>query len=190
MHLFDLSPEDVATTTDDWYTPRWVFAAAAARFDMDVCAPVDPAYRACPADRYLTIIDDGLSTPWDGLVWCNPPYSKAEPWVQKWARHPDGLLLVMALPEVRWRGDVMKACHALTLLGLNFDRPDGSTARLRQPYILAARGARAVDALRRIAAADPYSDGAYLTHPKACGKALPPEATHGGRVGSVQGSRE
>ena len=95
-------------TTDEWYTPPWLFSAAGVTFDLDVCAPVDPILRTCPARAYFTAEDDGLTQPWHGLVWMNPPYSKAEPWVRRWADHADGLALVPALPEVKWRA----ICHA------------------------------------------------------------------------------
>src|SRR5262249_48692687 len=129
------------------------------------CAPVEPVFRTCPARRYLTVLDDGLTAPWEGLVWCNPPYSRAAPWVDRWAAHAEGLALLPALPEVRWRGVLPGAADALALLGLSFGRPDGNEARLRWPCILAARGVMAVAALARVAAADPYAAGAYHVRP-------------------------
>ena len=65
--LFDVSPADVADTSDDCYTPRWIFDAAGLVFDMDVAAPVDPSRRTCPAAQYLTPVEDGLAQPWTGL---------------------------------------------------------------------------------------------------------------------------
>src|SRR5271165_3839549 len=100
--LFDVGPEDVAATTDDCYTPYWLFKAAGLVFDLDVAAPVNPAMRTCPARAYLTPVEDGLTTPWHGLVWMNPPYSKATRWVDRWATHPTGLALLAAVPETLW----------------------------------------------------------------------------------------
>lgn len=160
-HLFDMDATQVATTTDDWYTPRWLFDAAGITFDMDVAAPIDPEMRTVPARRHLTILDDGLVTPWEGAVWCNPPYSKATPWADKWAGHPNGLILLPALPEVHWRGVVMGAADSFALLAVDFHRPDGTTARLRWPNILAGRGDCA-GAVARVAAVDKFAHGAYL----------------------------
>jgi hypothetical protein len=162
-HLFDMDASQVASTTDDWYTPGWVSAAAGITFDMDVAAPVDPDMRTMPAKRYLTVLDDGLTTPWEGVIWCNPPYSKATLWCDKWASHPDGLILLPALPEVHWLGVVMGAADAFTLLAVDFFRPNGSTARLRWPNILAGRGSECSAAVARVARADKYAKGAYLT---------------------------
>jgi hypothetical protein len=160
--LFDLSPSDVAVTTDDWYTPHWVFSAAGLTFDMDVAAPVAEEYRTVPARRYLTVLDDGLTTAWQGLIWCNPPYSKAEPWVNKWAKHPEGLLLTRPMPEVHWCGTMLGACDALAFVTCDFLRPGGGVARLRWLNVLVARGERCVEAVKRVAAADKYAAGSYL----------------------------
>jgi len=89
--LFEIGPADVATTTDDYYTPPWIFDAAGLIFDMDVSAPVDPSRRTCPARRYLTPVEDGLTQPWDGLVWMNPPFSGTAAWVERFARHGSGV---------------------------------------------------------------------------------------------------
>ena len=48
-------------TTDDHYTPPWIFEALNVQFDMDVSAPVG-GVPWIPTKRFLTVIDDGLST--------------------------------------------------------------------------------------------------------------------------------
>lgn len=165
--LFDVADADVALTTDEWYTPPWVFTAAGLTFDVDVAAPTDHAYRTCPASWYLTAADDGLTAWWDGLVWMNPPYSKAGPWVRRFVDHPDGgLALLPALPEVTWRGLLLHHADAAALVAPEFGRPDGSVARLRWPCILAGRGPVAAAAVARVAGADHYAAGAYLVHPR------------------------
>lgn len=160
--LFAVSASDVADTSDDCYTPPWIFDAAGLVFDLDVAAPVNLARRTCPARRYLTVVEDGLTHPWDGLVWMNPPYSRIAPWVDRWADHPDGLALLPAMHEVKWLGVLMSSADAMTLPTVEFSRPGGGNpVRWRQPAILAARGAVSVSALGRVAAADKYVRGAY-----------------------------
>jgi hypothetical protein len=164
--LFEVTAADVADTSDDSYTPRWVFAAAGLVFDLDVAAPVDPAMRTCPARAYLTPVEDGLTHPWHGVVWMNPPYSRVAPWVDRWADHPDGLALLPAMHEVKWLGVLMRSADAITLPTVEFSRPGGGNpVRWRQPAILAARGAVSASALARVAAADKYVRGAYHVHP-------------------------
>ena len=161
-HLFDIDASQVATTTDDWYTPHWIFSAAGIPFDMDVAAPIDPEMRSVPAKRYLTVLDDGLTTPWVGRVWCNPPYSGSTPWVEKWAAHEgEGMILVPAVKS-RWIGTLLAATEVMTLLTVEFQRPGGVTAPIRWLNILAGKGESCSAAVCRVAARDKHANGGYL----------------------------
>lgn len=47
---------------------------------------------------------NGLSMPWQGLVWLNPPYGPPkiiEPWMQRMAEHRDGIACIFARTETR-----------------------------------------------------------------------------------------
>jgi DNA N-6-adenine-methyltransferase (Dam) len=73
--------------------PPHVFERLGIEFDLDVAAPPE----GCPwipAKRFLTMADDGLSAPWEGKVWMNPPYSQATPWVNRFINHRNGICLV------------------------------------------------------------------------------------------------
>ena len=48
-------------------------------FTLDVCATAESA----KCDRYFTREDNGLNQPWDGVVWCNPPFDDIASWVAK-----------------------------------------------------------------------------------------------------------
>jgi hypothetical protein len=74
--LFPTPQEQV--TSDDYYTPPWIFERMALEFDIDVCAPPD-GIAWIPAARYFTQADDGLVQPWEGRVWMNPPYRHTLP---------------------------------------------------------------------------------------------------------------
>lgn len=52
-----------ALTSDDYYTPAWVFERLGITFDLDVCAPPG-GIPWIPAARYYTMEDDGLAQPW------------------------------------------------------------------------------------------------------------------------------
>lgn len=163
--LFDIGRRQVALTNDDWYTPRWLFRAAGVTFDLDVAAPVDPAMRTCPARRYLTAAEDGLTSDWHGTIWMNPPYSKPGPWTQRFAKHESGMALVPSSNSA-WRGPFLLAADAMCLLSVNdFGRADGSQASYPFALILAARGQRCVDAVGRVAAVDKFAAGAYHVRP-------------------------
>lgn len=81
-------------------------------FTLDVAAA---AHNAKAGDFY-TREDDGLSLPWEGRVWCNPPYSDCGAWVRKawfeWEHQDRPELIVMLLPanrvEQAWWQDLIE----------------------------------------------------------------------------------
>lgn len=95
------SPNEGAT--DEWWTPPEVFEAIGLRFDLDPCAPEFGKADWIPAERRITRELDGLSYPWSGRVWLNPPYGReAGRWVQRLADHGHGIALVFSRTDVKW----------------------------------------------------------------------------------------
>lgn len=116
LTLFTTS--QTATTSDDWYTPKWIFDALGVTFDLDVaCPPGGPPF--VPCRRYYTQADDGLASPWEGLVWMNPPYSKPTPWVDKFLRHENGIALLPAAKS-KWYNKLWDSDCGLTTLPVRF----------------------------------------------------------------------
>lgn len=67
---------------DEWETPNELFNGVnnyIGGFDLDVCAN-DNNHKH---DKYYTIEDNSLNQEWFGKCWCNPPYSKQRPWIEK-----------------------------------------------------------------------------------------------------------
>ena len=63
-------------------TPKYLFDRISSifNFSLDVCALPENA----KCENYYTPKDDGLSKPWRGGVWCNPPYGREiSSWVKK-----------------------------------------------------------------------------------------------------------
>lgn len=158
MTLFSLPSDSIAVTSDDCYTPRWVFDAMGLAFDLDVAAPPGGPWHV-PCSRYYTAEDDGLTQPWDGLVWCNPPYSNYAEWAARWTAHSTGVLMGYELPEVRWLRPVYRAADAVSIISCDFTKASGQRYRLRQCVFVAFRGV-GTEPAERLAAADPY--GAVL----------------------------
>ena len=71
-----------SSQTDMWETPQDFFDKLDTEFHftMDACAVKQNA----KCERFISPQEDGLSKPWEGVVWCNPPYGKTiGKWVQK-----------------------------------------------------------------------------------------------------------
>ena len=111
-------PKKTKSKNDTWATPIEVFNTLNSEFDFefDVCAQHSTA--KCP--QYWTIDDDALSKDWtDDTVgalslWCNPPYSKITPWVEK-AIHAQSkgtkvVMLVMGATSVKWFSKALEYC--------------------------------------------------------------------------------
>jgi hypothetical protein len=158
-HLFALPTDAFAVTSDDCYTPRWVFDAMGLEFDLDVAAPPGGPWHV-PAKRWYTAEDDGLTSPWDGLVWCNPPYSRMKDWAPLWLAHPTGVLMGLATSRHSTLGPITAAAEAVYFGTVYFTRPDGTELKFGwTPIFVAFRGV-GTEPAERLAAADPY--GAVL----------------------------
>lgn len=130
---------------DDYYTPPQVFEALGLEFDLDVCAPPG-GVRWVPARRYFTVEDDGLTQPWEGRVWMNPPYSQATPWVRRFIEHGHGVALV-GHAKSAWHPELWAAADACAYPFAYFDFVGGS---IFMPVWFAAFGEECVDALHRV----------------------------------------
>ena len=97
-----------SSATDNWATPQDFFDKLNAEFhfDLDVCA--DEINHKC--DKYYTKEQDGLTMPWKGIVWCNPPYGRE---IGQWVRKAlfasvNGATVVMLIPartDTKWFHD-------------------------------------------------------------------------------------
>ena len=84
---------------DEWLTPPEIVQALGP-FDLDPCAP---CVRPWPtAITHFTIEDDGLSRPWFGRVWMNPPYGRSTiNWMRRLKEHGNGIALILARTETK-----------------------------------------------------------------------------------------
>jgi phage N-6-adenine-methyltransferase len=86
----------------DYETPPDLFAALDQifHFTLDVCA----THRTAKCGRYYTPEQDGLSRPWRGMVWCNPPYGRG---IGRWVRRATEadatvVCLIPARTDTQW----------------------------------------------------------------------------------------
>lgn len=137
--------------TDVWLTPPEIIAALGP-FDLDPCSPMPRPWRTARAHYYRPI--DGLTAPWAGRVWLNPPYGNAVigAWLKRLADHGRGTALIFARTETEnfvrqvWR----RAEGLLFIEGrLYFHRQDGTRAEANAgaPSVLCGYGQRDAEIL-------------------------------------------
>lgn len=83
--MSDTKHYDTHDAGPEWGTPAWLVEPLADSLDG---FSLDPASGAEPkryADERYTVEDDGLSQPWHGDVWLNPPYGREfnDRWAEK-----------------------------------------------------------------------------------------------------------
>lgn len=121
---------------DEYRTPLYLFRYALdlyGRIDVDLAATRENAL----CGQYFTAADSALELTWHcyGVRgWCNPPYSRIDPWIDKARIEADeGFETIMLLPSLN--GDARDATllhHAAELTfivgRIGFIRPNGQVA--------------------------------------------------------------
>lgn len=126
----DVSHERVEFGKEEWLTPKSLIDGLGP-FDLDPCSPCRPPWRI--AESKFCIHDDGLTRPWHGLVWMNPPYGrKTRIWLAKLADHGTGVALVYARTDTAMIHDHVfaRASSVVFLRGrLTFLSVEGAPAK-------------------------------------------------------------
>jgi hypothetical protein len=137
--------------TDTWLTPPELIQALGP-FDLDPCAAPLPRPWPTALTHYTWPLQDGLTLPFFGRVWMNPPYGRAlGAWLGRLAEHGTGTALVFARTETDafFRYVWERADAVMFLRGrLSFHYPDGRRARNGgAPSLLIAHGPEDVERL-------------------------------------------
>ena len=144
--------QSAAIERDEWLTPPHVLQALGP-FDLDPCAPIERPWPM--AAEHYTAHDNGLTKPWHGRVWLNPPYGQETArWMERLADHGNGVALIFARTETAiffpWVWE--RATAWLFLKGrLHFHFTDGKRAAANSgaPSVLVAYGDNNAEALAR-----------------------------------------
>ncbi len=143
---------ETAGKSDDWYTPSYIFDALSLEFDVDVAAPLDgPRYVPCRSWLH----EDGLTMPWMGLVWMNPPFghqSTKRRWLSKFFAHGNGVALVPDRTSAPWWQEFAPLADAVLFVAgkIKFERPDGTIGESPGTgTCLFSSGPKATDALKQ-----------------------------------------
>ena len=135
---------------DEWLTPPWLIQKLG-NFDLDPCSPINPPWST--AARHYSILDDGLTAPWSGRIWMNPPYSNVGPWMRRLVQHGNGIALIFSRTDTKAFFEcVWDAADAVLFLRrrLKFYHVDGTPAAhtAGAPSCLVAYGAPNVAVLQ------------------------------------------
>jgi hypothetical protein len=138
--------------SDSWLTPPEIVTRLGC-FDLDPCGCVGMPWKL--ATRVYTPPTDGLLEPWEGRVFCNPPYSKkaSTEFINKMIEHGDGILLYPARLETNLWNKIWGSGDAFLFTAgqIKFYNPDGSrneAGASMHPTVLVAFGQSNVQALR------------------------------------------
>jgi len=91
------SHQSAKMKSGEWLTPPDILQKLGS-FDLDPCSPIVRPWDI--AKTHYTIEDNGLSKPWFGRVWCNPPFGReAVKWLRRMRDHGNGIALIPARTE-------------------------------------------------------------------------------------------
>ena len=110
---------------DDLRTPAYVYEAFGP-IDLDPCA--GEKTNIGNVNYALERNEDGLSLEWNGLVFCNPPFSEKEKWIDKMIQHDDGILLLPERGSAPWCGPLVWAAKKYFVMGKKINFEGGSSS--------------------------------------------------------------
>jgi hypothetical protein len=140
--------------TDERYTPAWIFEALGETFDLDPASPPRGVSQV-PTVAVWTKEDDGLTQPWHGFVWLNPPFSHSKAWADRFMAHGCGLWLG-PVANGGWHDEMTRRSDAMVLLrDFAFIGNNHAQKRSSMPLSMHGFGDRAVAALARFAERQP-----------------------------------
>lgn len=105
----------------DWETPDALFGLINTYFgpfNLDAAANAENSKCAF----YWSEADDGLSKPWQGNVWCNPPYTNVGAWIKKGYEEAaigngNVTMLVGARPDTQYWWDYARHAQVIFIKG-------------------------------------------------------------------------
>lgn len=145
-------PRTLGTGQDEWYTPpEYLSLVRAVMGGIDL----DPASCAVAqanvlAERFFSEEDDGLSQPWEGRIFLNPPYSqpKVSHFIEKLiheheAKHAkEAITLTTNNTDTDWFQSLARAASAVCFTDgrVSFIAPDGRKPAPNQGHVFAYLG--------------------------------------------------
>lgn len=100
-------------------TPNYIWQSLGP-FDLDPCAGENTKIGV--QNWWIGRGENGLQNFWDGFVWCNPPFSQKEIWIEAMKEHRNGILILPERGSAPWFGPTAEYCGCYFVLGkkINF----------------------------------------------------------------------
>ena len=103
---------------DRLQTPRWVIDALGS-VDLDPCAGENTSIGE--TNWAIERGEDGLSRQWFGFVYCNPPFSQKQKWIDKMidynCKGGQGILILPERGSAPWFGPLAQTCGQYWVMG-------------------------------------------------------------------------
>lgn len=104
---------------DTLQTPKWVYSQLG-HIDLDPCAGINTNIGS--TNWAIERNEDGIIMEWFGFVYCNPPFSEKELWIDKMIKHGCGILLLPERGSAPWFGHLANQSKHYWVMGkkINF----------------------------------------------------------------------
>lgn len=99
---------------DTLQTPDYLIKALGP-FDLDPCA--GESTKIAYDNWWIGRGEDGLKMNWNGFVWCNPPFSQKEAWIQKMMSHNHGIMILPERGSAPWFGPLAEFTGEYFVMG-------------------------------------------------------------------------
>jgi hypothetical protein len=143
-----------------WLTPAWIIERIGLS-DLDPCGyKLNGEFIVPCAEKSYTLEDneDGLSLPWEGSVYCNPPYTQNKKWIEKCAQYHhetgnDVIVLIFNRSDTGYFQDLVRRSTGVVLIAgkLKYLNEQGEEEGFAQvPSILVAYGEGAFERIQRV----------------------------------------
>lgn len=104
---------------DNLHTPTWIWRSLGI-IDLDPCAAISITIGV--HNYRIDAGKNGLELPWHGFVFCNPPFSQKQLWIDKMVSHGLGILLLPERGSAPWFGSLAQNAGNYFVMGkkINF----------------------------------------------------------------------
>lgn len=101
-----------------WQTPKRLFEHLNKEFNFECDVAASESNSLCIS--FIDEKENAIIQPWLNCNWCNPPYDKILPWVQKAKiEHEKGKTIVMLVPadtSVKWFKEAYESCNEVRFI--------------------------------------------------------------------------